>query len=75
MLSQECFLSRANRYRSLLDASGNDGDRGALIASFTEVLVLDGNPHDYITLLDRLVDDYDTLFDGMSNQELCPCNR
>lgn len=47
-----------------MDASGNDGDRGVLIASFAEALVLDGNPHDYITLLDRIVDDYDNLFDG-----------
>ena len=62
--SQEGITSPANAYESLLDASGNDGDRGALIASFAEALVLDGNPHDYITLLDRLVDDYDSLFDG-----------
>ena len=61
---RECFLSRTNHLHSLLDASGNDGDRGALIASFAEALVLDGNPHDYITLLDRLVDDYESLFDG-----------
>ena len=60
--SSLCLL--ANHHQSLLDASGNDGDRGALIASFAEALVLDGNPHDYITLLDRLVDDYDSLFDG-----------
>ena len=61
---RECFLWRANHLQSLLDASGNDGDRGALIASFAEALVVDGNPHNYITLLDRLVDDYDSLFDG-----------
>lgn len=60
-------MTSANACQSLLDASGNDGDRGALIASFAEALVLDGNPHDYITLLDRLVDDYDSLFDGRKN--------
>ena len=49
---------------SLLDASGNDGDRGVLIASFAEALIPDGKPHDYIMLLDRLVDDFDNLFDG-----------
>lgn len=48
----------------LLDASGNDGDRGALIASFAEALVSDGNPHNYINLFDRVVDDYETFFDG-----------
>lgn len=53
----------------LLEASGNDGDRGALIASFAEALVHDGNPHDYITLLDRLVEDYDTLFGDTNNGE------
>jgi hypothetical protein len=50
--------------RRLLDASGNDGDRGILIASFAEALIMEGNPHEYITLLDRLVDDFDNLFDG-----------
>lgn len=50
--------------RRLLDASGNDGDRGALIASFAEALVSDGNPHNYINLFDRIVDDYETFFDG-----------
>lgn len=52
------------RGHRLLDASGNDGDRGALIASFAEALVSDGNPHNYINLFDRIVDDYDTFFDG-----------
>lgn len=59
-----------SRDHSLLDASGNDGDRGVLIASFAEALVLDGNPHDYITLLDRMVDDYDNLFDGNTDFSL-----
>lgn len=54
----------ANSGIRLLDASGNDGDRGALMATFAEALVLEGNPHEYITLLDRLVDDFDRLFDG-----------
>lgn len=61
---ESASLSRADQSQSLLDASGNDGDRGALIASFAEALVFDGNAHDYITLLDRLVDDYDSLFDS-----------
>ena len=54
----------ANSGIRLLDASGNDGDRGALMATFAEAIVLEGNPHEYITLLDRLVDDFDRLFDG-----------
>ncbi|KAI9722016.1 MAG: hypothetical protein M1812_001976 [Candelaria pacifica] len=47
----------------LLEGSSNDGDRGALTAAFAELLVTEDNPHDYITLLDRLVDDVDRLFD------------
>ncbi|KAI9882290.1 MAG: putative cell survival pathways protein [Watsoniomyces obsoletus] len=51
----------------LLDASGNDDDRGALTAAFAELLVSEGNPHMYISLLDRLVEDCDLLFeDGLS---------
>ena len=64
VVSSERFRSWADRNHSLLDASGNDGDRGALIASFAEALVPDSNSHDCMTLLDRLVDDYDSLFDG-----------
>lgn len=48
----------------LLDASGNDGDRGALMASFAEALVSEGNPHDFISLFDRLVEDFEFLFDN-----------
>ncbi|KAK2792709.1 hypothetical protein FQN52_002771 [Onygenales sp. PD_12] len=47
----------------LLDASGNDGDRGALTATFSELLTDEGNPMDHISLLDRLVEDFDRLFD------------
>lgn len=47
----------------LLDASGSDGDRGALTAAFAEVLTVEGDPMQHISLLDRLVDDFDHLFD------------
>ena len=50
----------------LLEASGNDGDRGALIASFAEALVVDGVAHDFINSLDRLADDYEILFEDSS---------
>ncbi|KAL9597673.1 MAG: hypothetical protein Q9219_005000 [cf. Caloplaca sp. 3 TL-2023] len=58
----------------LLEASGNDGDRGALMASFAEALVLDGNPHGSIMLFDRLVDDYESLFEDAdpTHDELVP---
>ena len=60
---RRCLAATVKLLSELLDASGNDGDRGVLIASFAEALVLVGNPHEYITLLDRLVDDYDHLFE------------
>ena len=62
--NQRAFTATIKLLSDLLDASGNDGDRGALMASFTEVLIVDSNPHDYITLLDRLVDDYEMLFES-----------
>ncbi|EEQ84872.1 rho guanyl nucleotide exchange factor [Blastomyces dermatitidis ER-3] len=47
----------------LLDASGNDGDRGALTATFSEILTDKGNAMEHISLLDRLVEDFDRLFE------------
>lgn len=47
----------------LLDASGNDGDRGALTMAFAEVLTEEGDPSHHVSLLDRLVDDFDNLFE------------
>ncbi|KAL9022408.1 MAG: hypothetical protein Q9185_000314 [Variospora sp. 1 TL-2023] len=61
--NRRAFSSAIKLLSDLLEASGNDGDRGVLMASFTEALISDGNPHDYITLFDRLVDDYDNMFD------------
>lgn len=46
----------------LLEGTGNDGDRGALTAAFAEVLVPKGNAHDFISLLDRFVEDVEALF-------------
>ncbi|KAI9836385.1 MAG: hypothetical protein M1819_001414 [Sarea resinae] len=51
----------------LLEASGNDGDRGELTAAFAELLISEGNPHDFISLLDRVVEDYDSFFAGKYN--------
>lgn len=64
--NRRAFGNTVKLLSDLLDASGNDGDRGALIVSFAEVLVLEGNPRDSIHLLDRLVDDYDNLFEVYS---------
>jgi len=65
--NRRALVATVRLLSDLLEASGNDGDRGILIASFAEALVLVGNPHDYITLLDRLVDDFDSLFEFSSN--------
>lgn len=64
--NSRAFAATIKLLSDLLDASGNDGDRGVLIASFAEALALVGDPHNHITLLDRLVDDYDNLFDDTS---------
>ena len=36
-----------------------------LTAVFAELLVVEGDPHDFINLLDRLVEDSDRLFDDL----------
>ena len=61
--NRRAFCSTIKLLSDLLEASGNDSDRGALTASFAEALIREGNPHDYITFFDRMVDDYDSLFD------------
>ncbi|CAI6277076.1 unnamed protein product [Periconia digitata] len=46
----------------LLDGMGNDGDRGILTAAFAEILVPAGNPTDFISLIDRFIQDIEVLF-------------
>ena len=64
--NRRAFTAMIKLLSDLLEASGNDGDRGVLIATFAEALVVEGNPHGYVTLLDHLVEDFDTLFDDSS---------
>jgi hypothetical protein len=47
----------------LLAGTSNDSDRGVLTASFAEVLVSDGNPNEFVTVLDRLVEDIQALLE------------
>ncbi|KAL8931037.1 MAG: hypothetical protein Q9208_000139 [Pyrenodesmia sp. 3 TL-2023] len=72
--NRRAFSATIQLLADLLEASGNDGDRGALMASFAEALIAGSNPHDYVTLFDRLVDDYDSLFDeaGATGSEATP---
>ncbi|KAI5363312.1 putative DH domain-containing protein [Septoria linicola] len=60
--NQRAFKAIMKLLADLLDGTGNDGDRGTLTACFAELLVTEGNPHDYIALIDRFVDDTDTYF-------------
>jgi hypothetical protein len=60
--NQHAFKDIINLLVDLLDGTGNDGDRGSLTVAFTEVLVTDSNPHDYIALIDRFVVDTETYF-------------
>ncbi|KAF2723877.1 hypothetical protein K431DRAFT_282567 [Polychaeton citri CBS 116435] len=60
--NNRAFKSIMKLLADLLDGTGNDGDRGILTVAFLEMLVTDGNPHDYIALIDRFVDDTETYF-------------
>ncbi|KAF1966141.1 hypothetical protein BU23DRAFT_560470 [Bimuria novae-zelandiae CBS 107.79] len=46
----------------LLDGMGNDGDRGILTAAFAEILVAEGSANDFISLIDRFIQDIGVLF-------------
>ncbi|KAI9928281.1 hypothetical protein MW887_002314 [Aspergillus wentii] len=61
--NRRALASLVRLLAELLDASGNDGDRGALTAAFAEVLTVEGDPMHHVSLLDRLVEDFDNLFE------------
>lgn len=63
--NRRAFIAIIKLLADLLEGCGNDGDRGALTAAFAEILVTDGQPHEYINLLDRLVEDSERLFDDI----------
>ncbi|KAM3069380.1 hypothetical protein ACMFMG_005485 [Clarireedia jacksonii] len=63
--NRRAFIAIVKLLADLLDGCGNDGDRGALTVTFAELLVVDGEPHNYINLLDRVVEDSDKLFDDL----------
>ncbi|KAE8149326.1 hypothetical protein BDV25DRAFT_156608 [Aspergillus avenaceus] len=78
--NRRALASLVRLLADLLDASGNDGDRGALTAAFAEILTVEGDPIQYISLLDRLVDDFDNLFDeyipgGSSLEGILNCDQ
>ena len=67
--NKRAFSAIIKLLAELLDGSGNDGDRGALMASFAEALIMDHPSHDFILLLDRLIEDFDMLFEMNQDSE------
>lgn len=65
--NRRAFTSLIKLLADLLDGCGNDSDRGALTLAFAELLVDDDTAHNYINLLDKLVEDCDRIFDDRSN--------
>jgi hypothetical protein len=63
--NRRAFIAIIKLLADLLDGCGNDADRGALTVAFAELLVIDGEPHDYINLLDRMVEDHERLFEDI----------
>lgn len=68
--SRRALASLVRLLAELLDSSGNDGDRGALTALFSEIITEVGDSRQSIPLLDRLVEDFDRLFDETVSSEL-----
>ncbi|KAG5980612.1 hypothetical protein E4U55_003837 [Claviceps digitariae] len=67
--NRRAFIAIIKLLADLLDGCGNDSDRGALTVAFAELLVTEGDAHNYINLLDRLVEDCDRMFeDGNAHQ-------
>ncbi|ROT42909.1 hypothetical protein SODALDRAFT_26442 [Sodiomyces alkalinus F11] len=63
--NRRAFTALIKLLADLLEGCGNDGDRGVLTVAFAELLVPDGTAHNYINLLDRLVDDCDRIFEDI----------
>lgn len=61
--NRRAFTALIKLLADLLDGCGNDSDRGALTLAFAEMLATDGTAHNYINLLDRLVEDCDRIFE------------
>jgi hypothetical protein len=61
--NKRAFRACIQLLAELLAGTSNDGDRGVLTASFAEVLVPEGNPNEFVTVLDRLVEDIHALLE------------
>ncbi|PSN62186.1 hypothetical protein BS50DRAFT_502912 [Corynespora cassiicola Philippines] len=60
--SQRALREIIKLLADLLDGTSNDGDRGILTAAFAEILVPEGNANEFISLMDRFIQDIDALF-------------
>ncbi|KAI5866719.1 hypothetical protein GGS23DRAFT_284443 [Durotheca rogersii] len=60
--NRRAFTALIKLLADLLDGCGNDSDRGALTLAFAELLTDNDTAHNYINLLDRLVEDCDHIF-------------
>ena len=67
--NRRAFTALIKLLADLLQGCSDDGDRGALTLAFADVLVAgSAEPaHNYINLLDRLVDDCDRIFDSIGS--------
>ncbi|KAI5288053.1 hypothetical protein KEM52_001322 [Ascosphaera acerosa] len=65
-LNRRALTAVVDLLADLLDATGNDGDRGVLTATFAELIAEDCPPQSCIPLLDRFIQDFDELF-GSAN--------
>lgn len=61
--NRRAFTALIKLLADLLEGCGNDSDRGALTLAFAELFVTDGTAHNYINLLDRLVEDCDRILE------------
>lgn len=61
--NRRAFTALIKLLGNLLEGCNNDSDRGALTLAFAQLLVDDGSAHNYINLLDRLVEDCDRIFE------------
>lgn len=61
--NRRAFTALIKLLADLLEGCSSDSDRGALTLAFAELLVDEGSAHNYINLLDRLVEDCDRIFE------------
>lgn len=59
--NQRALKTCVKLLEDLLAGTSNDGDRGIMTASFAEVLGPEGHTHEFVSVLDRLVEDVQAL--------------